>query len=126
MSVINRNVDLIVNIGLLTSFNHEYGGVYRKGEQLTYMDAMMELESYGIHVKWKRVEQSDTEQTLVAGLSIPMTNDLGVMLRTIETIGTNLQQEAVAVYDPHTGEGHLVGNHAADWGGEFKAEYFIW
>lgn len=67
-----------------------------------------------------RLEQSATEQTLVASFQTAPKRVYAEAL----AISNILKQDCVAVYTPEQGVGALVGERAAQWGG-FNPEYFI-
>lgn len=67
-----------------------------------------------------RLEQSATEQTLVASFQTAPKRVYAEAL----AISDILQQDCVAVYTPEQRVGALVGQRAAQWGG-FNPDYFI-
>lgn len=42
----------------------------------------------------------------------------------VYALAEELEQDCIAVYEPETGRGELIGPKAADWGG-FNPEYFV-
>jgi len=63
------------------------------------------------------VYQSDTEATLVL-----IVDDLATT--AAYKLAETLAQDCIAVYDPRTKRGRLIGPRAAAWG-EFTPEYFV-
>lgn len=67
-----------------------------------------------------RIEQSATEQTLVASFQTAASRAYGEALAISEA----LQQDCVALYCADTRTGALLGHKAAQWGA-FNPAYFI-
>ncbi len=87
------------------------------GDALTEQKVLDALKAEGLEPTRYEIKQSSTEPTLIA--EIPATDDAKIN-RLAETLG----QEAIAVYNPATDSGVLVGPKAAQWG-EFNKDFFL-
>lgn len=65
--------------------------------------------------------QSNTEMTLVIEVNAP----IELCKKPLYELSSVLGQDAIAMLDPDTAEGVLIGHGAQDWGGQFLPEYFI-
>lgn len=98
---------LILNIGLETS----HGG------ELNPRCAFIAIAGRAPGAVYCGVHQSDSERTLVVAV-----DDL--TQTAIHKLAQNFAQDCIAVYEPRTKRGRLVGPKAAAWGA-FTPEYFI-
>lgn len=75
-----------------------------------------------VHVRYHALVESDTEPTVVvlAEDSIGPTSVRGALYAVAQALG----QQAIAVWDPMTQRGALVGPQADAWG-EFNPAFFI-
>lgn len=113
----------ILNIGLVTSLKHFKGCNLPQGAIMRDVEVLSHLAGYGFKVLWHKVAQSDTEQTLIVGVQAHgMTDGDTVKINMVSNI---LQQDCIAAFDALNGKGYLIGDYAADWGGEFNPEFFI-
>lgn len=96
----------VVNIGLATN----------DGGAITADEAIAALRSIGVEVVETAQHESDTEQTLVARLSRPLTPEEG------EALSVALRQDAVA--QAFGVEGALFGPKKDDWG-PFNPQFFL-
>lgn len=95
-----------VNIGLHTN----------EGGKITPEEALAALRKHGIDVNRFAVHQSDTEPTLVADLSRPLTPE------EAHQVSLDLKQEAIAQHA--NGQGELYGPGADKWK-PFNPDYFL-
>ena len=98
---------LILNIGLETV----HGG--RLDPRAAYI-AVAGRAPGAVHCG---IYQSDSEQTLVL-----VVDDLATT--AAYKLAETLAQDCIAVYDPRTKRGRLIGPRASAWG-EFTPEYFV-
>lgn len=113
------NSYILINIGLA-----------RKGKPDNSLDDVFNaLATHGVSVLQHHVAQSSTEQTFIAAVDLPRApdtrhaaahGDLGAVYRTAQ----QLEQEAIAVFDPAINQGVLVGPKSAAWG-EFNPKFFL-
>ena len=96
-----------VNVGLETN----------DGGTITEDQVLAAFEKLGLKVGKKAVQQSNTEQTLIAQLDRPLTNEEAYSL------SVELRQDAIAHHDG--GRGHLDGPNKANFGNVFNPEYFM-
>lgn len=102
-----RRSEALVNVGL----NVE------DGTTITREDAERALAKRGVRILSSNVQTSDTEPTLVAKLSRPLSD-----VEANET-ATELRQQAIAQYTGE-GKGALHGPKASEWG-DFNPEFFL-
>jgi thioredoxin reductase len=86
------------------------------GSKITPEEAISELEKQGVKVTRQSVEQSNTEPTLIASLSRPLTPE------EADKVSKSLKQDAIAQFDGSKGE--LYGPKAEDWK-PFNPDYFL-
>jgi thioredoxin reductase len=86
------------------------------GSKITPEEAISELEKQGVKITKQSVEQSNTEPTLIASLSRPLTPE------EADKVSRNLKQDAIAQFDGNKGE--LYGPKAEDWK-PFNPDYFL-
>lgn len=96
----------VVNIGLNTN----------DGTGISAEEAISVLRELGVEVQSSAIGQSDTEPTLIASLSRPLTPEEG------HQVSERLRQEAIAQQVGETGD--LFGPKAEAWG-PFNPDYFL-
>lgn len=109
---------VIVNIGLETSAKFGTDFEWDSDVVVKY------LEVAGFEVHAFKVEKSDTEDTLIACVSIN-TSVSSTISHLFNNLSKQLFQEAIAFYVVEEQQGYLVGEYAEEWGGEFNPEYFL-
>jgi hypothetical protein len=102
---------LILNIGLARTNNSNIG----------VGTALRDLASHGFKIEHHAVVHSDTEITVVAEVD---DNDQPGTDNRVHLLSNLLGQDCIAVYNPETREGDLIGPRAAAWGA-FSPEFFI-
>lgn len=109
-----------LNIGLVTSED--------SGKQAISVDRVLEeLSSRAFRIVSHRVEQSDSEPTLVVLCSVDNQTPIYQVPFDIERLCDTLKQDAIAgrLHFAEAKAGFLLGPKAADWGGKFIEEYYI-
>lgn len=93
-------------------------GLARKGlPDLPIGEVLRTLKEAKIDVEFWLTRSSDTEETLVATVS-------GPVLSASYIVAQRLDQDCIAVYDPRSDIGRLIGPNAAAWG-SFNPEFFL-
>ena len=103
----------IINIGLQvgdTSYTH------------SKEDAVEALDLNGLTVLSTTLLESDNEPTLVAVVKPRI--DTWLFVNAINATAVMLEQDCIAVYNPSTGNGALIGPRSYKWG-TFVPEYFF-
>jgi hypothetical protein len=106
-------MELILNIGLNTNTNGNIG----------VGTVLRDVEAHGFELLDVATHWSDTEQTVVARVGTGPVPD-GAVNFFIGHLARLLSQDCIAVYNPATREGYLIGPKADDWG-PFNPEFFI-
>lgn len=75
-------------------------------------------------VDYWRIEQSDSEPTLVVVLDITDTYRVNTFYTQVKALADYYAQDCIAVRNDSTMTGVLIGAYADDWG-KFDPEYFI-
>lgn len=105
---VNNPIDgNLINVGL---------NIGNKVDALTQEEVINQLAKRGIKVTKSALHKSDTENTLVAELSRPLTKD------ELFDLSVDLQQDAIPQLSKDTGI--LTGPKAESWG-DFNPEYFM-
>lgn len=102
---------LILNIGLARTGNSNIG----------VGTVLRELAARSFGIDRHTIAHSDTEITVVAEVE---DYDFPGQDNRISMLSSLLGQDCIAVYNPKTREGSLIGPRAAAWG-EFNPEFFI-
>ncbi len=97
----------VLNVGLNVT-----GGKPNSAEK-----TLAALRAHGMEVESHEIRHSNTEPTLIA--TVKRATDAAV-----HDASTDLRQDAIAVHDPATDTGKLLGPKAADWG-EFNKDFFL-
>ena len=100
---------LILNIGLARKGLGNIGTAYTRGA----------LRFSGLRIVQNAVHQSNTEATMVAEIA-----EHSHWKPLVFGLAVATEQDCIAVYDPATGHGELVGPRAEAWG-DFNPEYFV-
>lgn len=80
------------------------------------------LRAAGFKVQASKLLQSDTEPTLAA--RVLFCGHMTDFNQVLHDLSASLQQDCIAVYNPITGQGELIGPRAAKWG-PFNPEFFF-
>lgn len=115
--VLNIGLDNIPVVG--ESFTN---GVRNPLVASRYITAIQAVRAAGFSVYKNKRVQSDTEPTLVA--EVMFMGHLEQLHAKVTALSDLLQQDCIAVYNPITGQGDLIGPRAAEWG-PFNPEFFI-
>ncbi len=107
VEVPNSIEDTLVNVGL---------NIGDTVDALSQEQVINELAKRGIKVIESTIKKSDTENTLIAKLSKPLTKD------ELFDLSVDLQQDAIPQLSK--GKGILTGPKAESWG-DFNPEYFM-
>jgi len=102
---------LILNIGLARFNNSNIGAG----------TVLRDTASHGFKIGQYAVVHSESEMTVVAEVD---DNDQPGTDNRIHMLSDLLGQDCIAVYNPETGEGDLIGSRAAAWGA-FNPEFFV-
>lgn len=103
-------MNLLLNIGLA-----------RKNKpNVKSQQVIAELLTAGFVVRSHTTLSSDTEPTVVASVKAPSF----LVEERVAAISCALSQDCIAVYNPETCKGTLLGPRAAAWG-DFNPEYFL-
>lgn len=82
------------------------------------------LQGHGFKIIRSRVHQSDTEPTLVALVETGLAHTDITVFTQVTKLSEALGQDCIALYNPASGRGALIGPRAAAWG-TFNPEYFF-
>lgn len=102
---------LILNIGLARFNNSNIGAG----------TVLRDLASHDFKIERHAIVHSESEMTVVAEVD---DNDQPGTDNRIHMLSDVLGQDCIAVYNPLTREGDLIGSRAAAWG-EFNPEFFV-
>jgi len=104
---------MILNIGLARTGNSNIGTG----------TVLRELSAHGFDLQAYNIHHSDTEITVVAEVTNSFSAFLPVDDRVF-ALANVLGQDCIAIYEPTSNLGALIGPKAAAWG-EFNPEFFL-
>lgn len=102
---------ITLNVGLKYSDT-----CWLRGHHMPPSKAIAAIYSVGGNIRHHEEFESNTERTLVASLTKPLTRE------QLETLSNYLDQDCIAQHDGI--EGQLVGPKAEEWG-PFNPDYFL-